>query len=88
MQCPKCGSNQPKGAAECGDCGIVFAKWTAAANVRRDPAPNALATPLERMLGGAEVLKVEQHARDLAEILVDWEIAIDYDFFENNKGRR
>lgn len=39
--CPRCGAACPPGAAECGECGVVFAKWRPGAPPRRSPSPLA-----------------------------------------------
>jgi type II secretory pathway component PulF len=43
--CPRCGAARPPDAAECGRCGIIFARWAPARTERRSPPVSRTATP-------------------------------------------
>lgn len=81
MKCPKCGHEQP-GRYECERCGVVFSKWNAVQAAEKNGAEpesdSNLPSPLEQVFGNAEVLLLDQDARDWSEILLDWEVANQY----------
>ena len=53
MNCPKCGAPRPDGAAECPQCGVIYARFEAAASKKR--------------AADAEKLRAAQAARQAAE---------------------
>jgi uncharacterized protein YxjI len=77
MECPKCG-HQQQGGAECGRCGVIFAK------ISSRPEPDGgditaahFQSPLATLLE-PDSLTIRQEPRGLLEILTDWEIANEY----------
>lgn len=81
MNCPKCGYQQ-SGTVECGQCGVIFAKWkpqdAVAAAVEADEiAPDDPRFALETLLKSNR-LTIDQHSREWYEILLNWEQANEY----------
>ena len=81
MKCPKCGHEQA-GRYECERCGVVFSKWNAvqaaAANETGPDSDSNLPSPLAQVFANADVLLLDQDAKDWSEILLDWEVANQY----------
>ncbi|MDQ6799461.1 MAG: phospholipid scramblase family protein [Acidobacteriota bacterium] len=78
MQCPQCG-HQQLATAECESCGIVFSKWKPHEAVERSELPS----PLEALLGSANVLKLNENPRGLLAVLTGWEVAREFDIVDS-----
>src|SRR5476651_2265544 len=81
MRCPQCGHEQAS-AVECEQCGIVFSKWKPHEIAAHD-LPAGLPSPLETVLGNANVLRLNENPRGALSMLTGWEISREFDIVDS-----
>ena len=79
MKCPQCGHEQSS-TVECEHCGIIFSKWKPHEVADR---PEGLPSPLEALLGNANVLRLNENPRGVLGMLTGWEVAREFDVVDS-----
>jgi uncharacterized protein YxjI len=81
MKCPQCGHEQSS-TVECEQCGVVFSKWKPHETAPRT-LPTDLPSPLETLLGSANVLRLNENPRGALGMLTGWEVAREFDIVDS-----
>ena len=76
MKCPQCGHEQSSGV-ECEQCGIIFNKW------KPHEVAEGLPSPLDALLGNANVLRLNENPRGVLSMVTGWEVAREFDIVDS-----
>jgi uncharacterized protein YxjI len=79
MKCPQCGHEQSS-TVECEHCGIIFSKWKPHEVA---DLPAGLPSPLEALLGNANVLRLNENPRGVLGMLTGWAVAREFDIVDS-----
>ena len=78
MKCPQCGHEQSATAAECEQCGVIFAKYKPA-----EPSPERdLPLPLQAIFADHNVIRLQENPLPTLAVVTNWPVAREFDIVD------